>query len=235
MSGSDTSLPLTRTCAMPSARTMRSSASTASWHVRFVNVVDPALEPRLRPAAHVVAPGLLALHFVDRLDGAGGEHEDARTVRVADERRVSRIARVQTGERVEMRAIADEQQVLFDRSGHLYRFENAGPGTGEDRRAVRRRLELGGEPLLNTVEVPRQARPRVCIIYVRRGSFSELGPDELLVAVAAAVVRLGVQIQADEWKTCRPDVGKPVEEGRELGGSHALVCSRGVPCSESRI
>ena len=79
-----------------------------------MDVFDVPLKARLRPAASFAAFGLRVLH-VHRVDHPpGAEHEDSRGIGIDQQRRIPRMFLVQPRERIEIRAVADDQLISLN-------------------------------------------------------------------------------------------------------------------------
>ena len=135
--------PASTTCRIPSSRTIRSSASIDFLGVLLVRVLHAPLIPRLRPAADLHPLHLLALHLRVRDLLPEPEDEDARRVRVRDQRGIPRVFVVEARQVVEVRLVVDVEPVLVHRRAELHGLEEiVRAGAGEQRQAVGRWLEL---------------------------------------------------------------------------------------------
>ena len=159
-------------------------------------VLGVALVPRLRPAAHLVTLGFRPLDLFGMLQRVAGEDEYPRRVGVRDDRCVPGVLVGEQGQRVQIRLGRDRQPMLGHRRGERDRLEEIGAGTREHREALR--------GAIHAVHIA----PDFLYVAVEAFSLRTLGgegcepvgeflPQECVELVAPVLVRLQVQIEAD--------------------------------------
>lgn len=105
--------------------------------VMQVVVFNVALVARLRPAADRTATDLGARHLIASHRGPASEHEQARGVRVGNQRGVRGMLVSQPGERVQVRPIGDIQAMFLNWRVELHGLEEAiGAGARKQRHAI---------------------------------------------------------------------------------------------------
>jgi hypothetical protein len=102
--------------------------------------------------------------------------------------------------------------MLFHRCFELHRLEEVvGSGASEDRHAVGRGPELLGDPALDPLDVPIVALPVGAVGLEGAAAGRQLSAEESVYVVLAVLIRLGVQVQAEDGKGRGRKVDQAVE------------------------
>jgi hypothetical protein len=150
-------------------------------------------------------------------------------VRVGEDDGVARILRRYPREWIEVRLIADVQPVLVERRVDLYGREQLGRVTGEDGDAIGGRLQAVLQVRRNPLHISFQHLALGAARRIRLRARLQFLAHERLEMVPAAVVRLCVQIQADDRIRRGFEGGKAVQLVVERHGVEFLRKPRATP------
>src|SRR5258706_4627293 len=174
----------------------------------------------LRPSSLLVVLGFRILDALALDHRVRREDEDARRVRVGQERQVSRILVDDAGERIEVRMVGDVEVVRVDRRGQRDRFEQIRSAAREQRQTIHRSVDARYKianfrgVLLETVALGPFRR-------IRLDPLRQLLAEERCEPIAPVLVGLKVEIQADDGEGRGIHRRQTIELPRELlGGWH---------------
>ncbi len=114
-----------------------------------------------------------------------------------------------------MRLVRDVEAMLVDRCRQRHRLEHVGAAAREEGEPLHRMLHAV-DVRADLFGVLMKAFTLGCGGRIRAHPIGQFLPQEWLEPIAAAIVRLQVQIEADERKRSRLERRKPVELSRQL-------------------